>query len=430
VFSSIQGIRIIAAGILLTLAALLGREYLPERRLDLLAPSDRGYFLAGSGPNITWVDEARFHLRCHYANTQDYQSCGVTFLLARDGVTRGMDLSSFDSVVLHVAYRGNGNFVRVAVRNFDPRFSREQDGNSARIQSTNIRSADLKGPLTIALNELIVPEWWISQFNLPREFNKPSFENVIAITVDLPFTLANTTHEIELRQLELRGEWVSREALYLGILVAWMLSAASAVVWQLTALRRQQRRQARDIEALVARTAQLRHEQDDLRRQASIDQLTGVLNRRGVEQALENLGERTGTGTGTGTALIMVDIDHFKRINDTHGHAAGDQVLQRVAAVMVQNVRAVDILGRWGGEEFIVACVHCTAEQAAQVAEKIRQRMESTAFGSRHRITVTASFGVAEMQDMAGFADSLRRADEALYRAKSEGRNRVVVDRT
>jgi diguanylate cyclase (GGDEF)-like protein len=242
--------------------------------------------------------------------------------------------------------------------------------------------------------------------------------------VDLPFVLPNTVQDLQVRRLELRGEWISREALYLGVLCAWMAAAAAAVVWQLVALRRQQRRQERDIAALVARTAQLRNEQDALRRQAAIDQLTGVLNRRGVEQSLGQLGERTAEGI----ALVMVDIDHFKGINDSHGHDAGDQVLQRVAAVMVQNVRADDILGRWGGEEFVIACVHCSAEHAAQVAEKIRQRMAATHFGTRQRIPVTASFGVAAMQAGETFADTFRRADEALYRAKSEGRNRVVVD--
>jgi diguanylate cyclase (GGDEF)-like protein len=425
VFSSIQGIRIIAAGILLTLAALVGREYLPPRTLDLLAPSSRLHFLATSAHGIEWVDESHFHLRCHYVDTQGNQPCGVTFLLTPGGVMQGMDLRSFDSVAVNVAYRGNGGYVRLSMRNFDSRFSHEQDGNSARMQSTNIRAADLKGPLIISLNEFAVPEWWISQFNLPRQYNTPSFENVTAMSLDLPFSLADTVHEIELRRLELRGERISRELLYLGIVVAWMLCAAVVVVWQLTALRRQQRRQERDIEALVARTAQLRQQQEDLRRQAAIDQLTGVLNRRGVEQALADLGERGGSGI----ALIMVDLDHFKRINDTHGHAAGDQVLQRVAAVMVQNVRADDILGRWGGEEFIVVCANCTAGHAAQIAEKIRQRIETTAFGSRHRIAVTASFGAAATQaGMADFADTLRRADEALYRAKSQGRNRVVVD--
>jgi diguanylate cyclase (GGDEF)-like protein len=418
-----KNIRFIATWIVLTLAALLGREVLPERTLDLLAPSDRQHFLAASERTVEWVDESHFHLRCHYANTNDYQSCGITFLLTRGGVALGMDLRSFDSVVLDVAYRGNGGYVRLGVRDFDPRFSREQDGNSARMQSTNIRAADLEGPLTIQLSELVVPEWWITQFNLPREFNRPSLENVTAMTVDLPVTLANTVHELQLRRLELRGEWISREALYLGILCAWMLAAAAAVVWQLTALRRQQRHQARDIEALVARTVQLRDEQDNLRRQAAIDRLTGVLNRRGVEQALADLGERGAEGV----ALVMVDIDHFKGINDTHGHDAGDQVLQRVAAVMVQSVRADDVLGRWGGEEFVVACVRCTAGHAAQMAEKIRQRIEQTHFGTRHRIHVTASFGVAGMQGQEDFADTLRRADEALYRAKSEGRNRVVV---
>jgi diguanylate cyclase (GGDEF)-like protein len=331
VFSSTQGSRIIAAGILLTLAALLGREYLPQRTLDLLAPSDRRHFLAAPGPGIEWIDEAHYHLRCHYTDTGGYQACGVTFLLTQDSQARGTDLRTFSSMVVDVAYRGNGDFVRVGMRNFDPRFSREQDGNSARMQSTNIRVDDLKRPLTIALNELDVPEWWIAQFRLPREYNRQSFENVTAI---------------------------------------------------------------------------------------------GVLNRRGVEQALADLGERAGSGI----ALVMVDIDHFKRINDTQGHAAGDQVLQRVAAVMIQSVRADDIVGRWGGEEFIVACVHCTAGHAAQVAEKIRQRIEATPFGARQRIHVTASFGVAAMGSTAGFAETLRRADEALYRAKSEGRNRVVVD--
>jgi diguanylate cyclase (GGDEF)-like protein len=377
-----------------------------------------------SNPDLQWVDESRFHLRCHYRQTQEYQACGVTFMLTPDSVTRGMDLSGFDSVVLDVAYRGNGSYVRLAARNFDPRFSREQDGNSARIQSTNVRTADLQRPVVIELNELDVPEWWIAQYNLQREYNKPSFENVIAMSVDVPFMHTDNVHELELRRLQLRGEWISREALYLGTVCAWMFVSAAAVVWQLTSLRRQQRRQERDIEALVARTAQLRNEQDSLRRQAAIDQLTGVLNRRGVEQALADLGEQAGSAV----ALVVVDIDHFKRINDDHGHNAGDQVLQRVAAVMLRNVRAGDILGRWGGEEFVVACLQCTAEHAAQVAEKIRLRLESTHFGTRQRIHVTASFGVATMQGTSDFAETFRRADEALYRAKSEGRNRVVVD--
>lgn len=425
----IHSIRLLAAGILLTLAAIIGREVLPKRTLDLIAPGYKGeHFLFPanddpSGEKVSWVDEKRFHFRCHYTGDEAYQSCSLNFMLTRERPMEGMDLRGYGSITLDLAYRGNADFVRLAVRTFDPRFSRENDGNSARIQSINLRARDVVGPVTINLSDLAVPEWWIAQYNLPREYNLPSFENATALAIDLPGRLAGPPHELELRRLELQGEWVSREALYLGIVAAWLLGAMGAVVWRLADLRHQHRQQEREIEALIARATKLHAEQDHLRRQATVDELTGVLNRRGVEQTIADLGERS-----AGMAIILVDVDHFKRVNDMHGHEAGDQVLRRVAAVMAQNVRGGDILGRWGGEEFIIACVDCSAEHAAAVAEKIRQRIEASAFGARQRIPVTASFGVAAVLGAHGFAGALRRADAALYRAKSLGRNRVVVD--
>jgi len=428
VFGGIQSIRLLAAGILLTLAAVIGREVLPKRTLDLTAPDHKGehfLFPANDDPNgekVSWVDEKRFHFRCHYASPDGYQPCTLNFMLTRSGLTQGMDLRGYRSITLDLAYRGNADFVRLGIRTFDPRFSRVEDGNSARMQSINLRARDVAGPVTINLSELAVPEWWIAQFNLPREYNLPSFENATSLAIDLPGQLAGPPHELELRRLELQGEWVSREALYLGILAAWLLGAMGAVVWRLADLRRQHRQQEHEIEALIARTTTLHAEQDDLRRQATVDELTGVLNRRGVEQTIADP-----AGRSAGMTIILVDVDHFKRVNDTYGHDAGDQVLRRVAAVMAQNVRGGDILGRWGGEEFIVACVNCSAEHAAQVAEKIRQRIEASAFGARQRIPLTASFGVAAVLGEGGFAEALKRADAALYRAKSLGRNRVVV---
>ncbi|HEV8689832.1 MAG TPA: GGDEF domain-containing protein [Ideonella sp.] len=417
-------IRLILIGILLTWAAIVGREYLPLRTLDLLAPaSGPPHFLNfASTPaaqrRLEWVDEPHFRFRC----LPGHESCGLTFLLTHADGAHGTDLRAYRSIALDMAYDGAPEVIHLGIRNFDPRFSREQDGNSARMQSMALRTIDTKDPLTVDLAELTVPEWWIQQFKLAREYNRPSFENATALFVELSYAPSATTHEIRLRRLALQGDWIGREALYLGILCTWMLCAAGVVVRRLLALRRQHRQQERDIEALVARTAQLNAEQHDLRRQAAIDPLTGLLNRRGLEQAFADLGERRAH-----SALIAVDIDHFKRINDGHGHDAGDQVLRRVAAVMARDVRSHDLLGRWGGEEFVVACTDCTAEQAAAVAEKIRQRIEASAFGARLRIAVTASFGVAMLHGNEELAEALRRADAALYRAKSLGRNRVVV---
>jgi diguanylate cyclase (GGDEF)-like protein len=422
----------IAAGIALTLAAVAGRECLPPRTLDLMAPGSPRYFIPNDpgqpwGSRVQWVAERDFHFRCHYTPQDDfgYQPCSLTFLLTRDRAnTLGMDLRRFDSLRLDLAYQGASRFVRVTVRSFDARFSRADDGNSARMQSVTLPVRDVAKPLVIGLSELTVPEWWIFQHSLPHEFNIASLDNAVAVAVDLPDRLNNgAPHEVRLRGLVLQGEWIRRETLYFAILCAWVAGALGVLGWRFSDLRHQHRRQRLQIDALTARTARLRAEHDGLKRLAVIDQLTGVLNRRGIEHAIA--GEAMGSHD---IALLVLDIDHFKRINDTEGHEAGDLVLKRVATVIAENTRERDIVGRWGGEEFLVACIDCAPPHAATVAEKIRQRIEDSFFGSRQRIAVTASVGVAMMREGDSFPSAFRRADAALYRAKAGGRNRIVFD--
>jgi diguanylate cyclase (GGDEF)-like protein len=421
----------IVAGIVLTLAIVVGREFVPRRSIDLLKAGSHLYFIPNApntpwGSKVRWVDERTFHLRCHYApeDAFDYRPCGITFLLTREGGgTRGMDLSGFESLHLDLAYQGTSRFVRVSMRNFDVRFSQADDSNSPRIQSVNLRVRDTAKPLTIGLAELTVPEWWIAQYDLPRQFTLPRLDNAISVGIDLPDPLNGAPHELQVRRLALQGEWVRRETLYLGVLCAWIAGAIGAVGWRFGQLRRQHRRQQLEIQSLTARTARLRAEQDGLRRLAAVDELTGVLNRRGIEASLVGR-----AASGHGIALLVLDIDHFKRINDDHGHDTGDLVIQRVAQLLAENMREKDIVGRWGGEEFLVACIDCAPEHAAVVAEKIRQRIEASDLGSGQRLAVTVSAGVAMMRVGEGFHSAFRRADAALYRAKAAGRNRVVFD--
>ena len=120
----------------------------------------------------------------------------------------------------------------------------------------------------------------------------------------------------------------------------------------------------------------------------------------------------------------MVDIDHFKKVNDTHGHQAGDRVLKGVAAILSRKVRGGTTY-RYGGEEMSVLLPKQNGETAAQVAERLRKGIASGKFG---KIKVTASFGVAELDDSMGDVGALvEKADAALYKAKESGRNRVVV---
>jgi len=163
------------------------------------------------------------------------------------------------------------------------------------------------------------------------------------------------------------------------------------------------------------------------KRMASLDALTGVANRRGVEY-FTAAAMRRARARHEPLALLALDLDRFKQINDSYGHAAGDRALQHIARACTESLRDGDLLGRVGGEEFLAILPRSTLEQAADVAERLRSRVEALSLDDLPAgLRITISIGVAEMEaGDAGFADLERRADAALYRAKSEGRNRVV----
>jgi|GEM_PF-3301686 len=163
----------------------------------------------------------------------------------------------------------------------------------------------------------------------------------------------------------------------------------------------------------------------ELQRAATVDKLTGALNRGRIDQLLQLEMERS-RRYHTPLALIMLDLDHFKRINDTYGHLEGDQVLKAVVASIRQNLRSADALGRWGGEEFLVILPQTGLAQAAVAAEKVRHCVEKRA--PDHVCCATVSCGVAVLREGDSEDSFLKRADVALYAAKHRGRNRVVSE--
>jgi len=165
-----------------------------------------------------------------------------------------------------------------------------------------------------------------------------------------------------------------------------------------------------------------------LRDLAVRDSLTGLFNHRHSQELLVHECERAGRYPGP-VSLLMVDIDHFKSVNDQHGHQAGDVVLREVAALLREGVRTVDVLGRYGGEEFLAILPHTDAEDARQLAERLRRSIAEHVFrGADAEIRTTVSIGVATYpsERVTSSAELIREADRALYQAKAEGRNRVV----
>jgi len=166
---------------------------------------------------------------------------------------------------------------------------------------------------------------------------------------------------------------------------------------------------------------------DLLRQMASTDPLTGLLNRRAMGRQLDAAMSLVRRG-GPPMSIILIDVDHFKRINDEGGHARGDDVLVEVASRLQAQLRLSDALARWGGEEFLVLATATPAAPAAELAERLQQALAGRAFaGGGH---VTASLGVAQARAEDSVDALVRRADDLLYAAKHAGRNRVCAEPT
>lgn len=182
-----------------------------------------------------------------------------------------------------------------------------------------------------------------------------------------------------------------------------------------------------DVTDVAVSRIELESMNGQLRTLSKTDFLTSLNNRGFWEEALINEYKRI-KRSGHHSTLLMCDIDHFKRVNDTYGHAAGDAVIQHVAAAVKKNLRSTDVAGRYGGEEFAVLLLDTTVDQAMFFAERLRKNVEAMAVEYNQQILkVTVSIGVAEYrEEMDEYRDWIEAADKALYQSKAAGRNCIT----
>ena len=180
----------------------------------------------------------------------------------------------------------------------------------------------------------------------------------------------------------------------------------------------------RDVTEIALTTAELKRLNELLEHRATTDALTDICNRlKFSELLIQEM--REFRRYGHQLSLMMFDIDSFKKINDQEGHQAGDSVLRELARLVKGNIRAADIFGRWGGEEFMILSPHTGLDETAQLAEKLRELIEGHHFDCCQ--TITCSFGITQCADEDSLESFTNRADMAMYRSKAEGRNRVKV---
>lgn len=425
---------ILLAAIVFTAVLVMGVHFIPDKNRVLLPDASARLYLLiqplpDGTPSSEWTNDAHTAWKCIYPENYqtDYLPCAITLDLST-AADAGMNLSSYEQLILHLNYSGGANKVRIAIRNYNPIYSKTNDSNSTKFNAIQIHTSELNKENRIALSAFTAADWWLSQYNIPLARSAPEMDNAMVITVDFGEPVPPGTHSFEIEKLELQGEWLPAEYWYLAILCAWMLGIFVYAIKRLFELHAQTKHDTQIINQLSSTNEQLKQETDKFRRLSTVDPLTQLYNRFGIDQIIASLSGNSYLQAPNDPrySLLVIDIDHFKRINDQHGHDTGDLVLQHVAKIIQTHLRAGDYVGRWGGEEFIVIMPAASKKTAMAMAEMIREALFSTEFDPENPLTVSASFGVSERQPSEDFASCFKRADNALYKAKEHGRNCCV----
>ncbi len=413
--------------IMLTIGVLVWHHFGMERVMEFSAASGRAVEVVDDriqgGTSVGKLTRRKDALvmDCDLTKTFQWPYCRILFTLSRN--EHGVNFSDFDSISFDLTYTSPGApLARLFMRNFEPGLSKLEDHMSQKINEAQFE-VPATGTVRIPTKVLRTAQWWTDLVRAPLLHTDMRIDNVTTVDLSFGTNTAIGHHHVELRSLKFHGKWITQNDLLLIIVCVWV---AVALVWLgfgLLHYRSQFGRSSNELAMLSQVNQALQLETLELADQAYRDPLTGALNREGLRDALMTRWQKNGVQDVM--AVVFVDLDHFKSVNDTHGHDVGDAVLKAFAAAVQGEIRCSDKFARWGGEEFLIICPGTGAAEAHALADKLRQTVDQLAWP--HGLQITASFGITTLNKGEEIGDAIKRADVALYRAKSNGRNCVEM---
>lgn len=372
--------------------------------------------------SMTWI--------CDLQEAGIFKYCGFELIFNPEDRTQGLDLRNYDTVRVWLDYEGPTSSVRIYLRNYDSAYSKADVLDSTKYNQVEFDAKLLNPgePITFSIRDFFVANWWFYRSEIAPGMGHPQFDNIVTLEVQTGSNPQVGEHKFTLSKIELEGQWLSSESWYQGILGTWLLAALSFLAVRSVSLSRALRRKSERERELVEINRLLDSRSQELEEKAKTDPLTGAFNREGIGDAMR-LGLAEWRREGKPLSIVMLDLDHFKQINDSYGHAVGDRILAGVSALVKNNVRTSDVFARWGGEEFVLVCRDTCLDEALGIAQKLCGLISEHDFGEALGQKVSASFGVAQLGEQESLDQIFERADRALYKAKGQGRNRVVVSR-
>lgn len=374
------------------------------------------------------------NFKCNIVDKYQWPYCELKIFLVPQNkygdylFSKGLDLSEYNEIFLNAEYQGpKPERLRMYIRNYNPAYTDlAVDDNSLKVNELKFSPNNITSGEYFQLNDFNVSSWWSGERNIPADFQGIEFTNVPLIEIASSAYIRQGGIEVLLREISFRRLYLSKETLLLTIIAMWVSSALIYLLLQLKKYQASLQKAKLSQKNLREIMRSLEIEKSEIDKTSKRDSLTGLRNRAGLSG---HFSECNGALIEDEIAfsIVFIDIDFFKKVNDTYGHTVGDDILITFAKVIYNNIRITDKLGRWGGEEFILICKNSGLESAVRTAEKLCLIIENQTFPGN--LKITASFGVAEMKTKESTREFIERADQALYKAKSEGRNQVQANR-
>ena len=422
--------------LLVSALILLSHNFWPQRVISLLPDSVKMKLVdvdskpeVGGSSQHRWIDEKNNTWECDIGDKAPYPYCAVVFIWSNALPLTKLDLSGLDSLDLVVDYEGDASRLKIFLRDYYPligsaEFKKnpvfEEAIYNTQFNQVYVKVEQSEQKLRIPLSDFKVADWWVSDNHLPFTALNSSLAQVVSLGIDMPHPIPLGKHRFTIKELNFSGAYIQKDDLNSVMIIFWAIVVLAEIIVS-------HRKMKGLVEINRKQVLQLSDENIQIRKKAERDPLTTLYNRQGLKLTIQQL---YGNDLLAQYTVLVVDIDHFKQVNDTHGHTVGDQVLVQLAEVIRCNLREQDYAARWGGEEFVLLIRSDLGGRLDSFVDRLRTRIVSNHFHAlsmSNRLPITVSIGGAHIGDNGSFEATFEKADRALYQAKNSGRNKYVV---
>ncbi|MEJ2073156.1 MAG: diguanylate cyclase [Reinekea sp.] len=366
----------------------------------------------GGTSTAKWLSDGPddgFYWQCNITHAIAYPYCSFLISFSHGIPPTGFDMSKVYSITLDYEYKSNQNdTIRIFLRSVEPGLTDPTDWNTLKYNQAEFRPSRYGSPLTLEQQDFSVAQWWLLAQDLPLEQSRVNFDEVFSFEIATGSDIQEGIKTFRLNSLTFNMQRISSENFYRLMVIVIISLLFMQILLRYYTLNRSY--------------TDTRRLADTLSNQANRDHMTQVLNRRAFNSIFQIAQSEWRNGC-VNYSLVLVDIDHFKKINDHYGHSTGDQVLIQFAEILKQHSRGNDTVARWGGEEFVMLLPHTDCQHAIASAKRVQAVIQQTKWPGD--ITVTASFGVETAKNTDSTETLFDRADNSLYQAKRTGRNQA-----